>query len=120
MSRLIVKNIPSYVTNEALKTHFLQKNGPGGNITDIKVALKADGTSRRFAFVGYKSDDEAVKAQQWFDRTYIDTTRINVQVAEVHWRAFFSSFFFFRNRSFVGSRLTLLPCTEGCEGCTYS
>ncbi|KAH8114829.1 hypothetical protein DFH11DRAFT_1589929 [Phellopilus nigrolimitatus] len=82
MSRLIVKNLPLYVTTVRLKDHFLQKDGPGGTLTDIKVAQKPDGTSRRFAFVGFKNDEEAKRAQEWFDRTYIDTTRINVQVAE--------------------------------------
>ncbi|KAI5120243.1 hypothetical protein M0805_007547 [Coniferiporia weirii] len=82
MSRLIVKNLPSYVTSARLKDHFLQKDGPGGMLTDVKVAQKPDGTSRRFAFVGYKSEEEAGKAQTWFDRTYIDATRISVQVVE--------------------------------------
>ena len=82
-SRLIVKNIPAYVTNDKLKSHFLQKGGPGGNVTDVKVATKPNGTSRRFAFIGYKSEEEAAKAKNWFDRTYIDSTRISVLVAEV-------------------------------------
>ncbi|KAL5520301.1 hypothetical protein ACEPAG_9515 [Sanghuangporus baumii] len=82
MSRLIIKNLPSYVTPERLKEHFLQKDGPGGTLTDVKVAQKSDGTSRRFGFVGFKTDDEAQKAQKWFDRTFFGMTRINVQVVE--------------------------------------
>ena len=83
MSRLIVKNLPGYVTPERLKEHFSQKNGPGGLLTDVKVALKSDGTSRRFGFVGFKDEQEALRAQQWFDKTFIGTTRISVAVAEV-------------------------------------
>ena len=83
MSRLIIKNIPPYVTPERLKDHFLDKDGPGGTLTDVKVMQKPDGTSRRFAFIGYKSDEEAQKAQKWFDRTFIGMTRISVQVVEV-------------------------------------
>ncbi|KAL5525252.1 MRD1 [Sanghuangporus sanghuang] len=82
MSRLIVKNLPSYVTPERLKEHFVQKDGPGGTLTDVKVAQKPDGTSRRFGFVGFKTEDEAQKAQKWFDRTFIGMTRINLQVVE--------------------------------------
>lgn len=83
MSRLIIKNLPSYVTPERLKEHFSQKNGPGGTVTDVKVAQKPDGSSRRFGFIGFKSDAEAKRAQEYFDRTFIGTTRVNVQVVEV-------------------------------------
>lgn len=83
MSRLIIKNLPSYVTPERLKEHFQQKSGPGGTLTDFKVALKQDGTSRRFGFVGFKTEKEAASARDWFDRTFIDSTRISVSVIEV-------------------------------------
>lgn len=86
MSRLIIKNLPSYVTSDQLKEHFLQKKGPGGDITDVKIARQSDGRSRRFAFIGFKTNDEATKSQQWFDRTYLGTTKINVQLAEVRGR----------------------------------
>jgi multiple RNA-binding domain-containing protein 1 len=83
MSRLIVKNLPPYITPARLREHFEQKSGPGGTLTDCKVAHKQDGTARRFAFVGFKTEQEAAKAREWFDRTYIDSTRINVTVIEV-------------------------------------
>lgn len=83
MSRLIIKNLPSYVTPDRLKEHFSQKNGPGGTLTDVKVAQKPDGTSRRFGFVGFKSEAEAKKAQEYFDKTFIGTTRVHVLVVEV-------------------------------------
>ena len=83
MSRLIVKNLPSYVTPVRLREHFEQKSCPIGTITDFKVALKPDGTSRRFGFVGYKTENEALAAKEWFDRTFIDSTRISVNVVQV-------------------------------------
>lgn len=83
MSRLIVKNLPVYVTPERLREHFQQKGGPSGTITDVKVSSKRDGTSRRFGFVGFKSDEEAAAAQKWFNRTFIDSARIDVTVTEV-------------------------------------
>jgi len=82
MSRLIVKNLPPYVTPERLKEHFLQSGGPGGTLTDVKVSHKRDGTSRRFGFVGFKSEDEAQSAQKWFDKTFIDSARISVSISE--------------------------------------
>ena len=90
MSRLIVKNIPAYVTPAKLREHFEQTKGPGGTLTDVKVSSKPDGTSRRFGFIGYKSDTEALAAQRWFDRTFIDSTRISVNVTEVR---IFANFF---------------------------
>lgn len=87
MSRLIIKNLPSYITPARLKDHLSQRDGPGGTLTDVKVAQKQDGTSRRFAFVGFKSSDEAARAQKYFDRTFVDTTRISVLVVKV--RPFF-------------------------------
>lgn len=83
MSRLIIKNLPSYVTPDRLKEHFEGNKGPGGNITDVKVASKPDGTSRRFGFVGFKTDKEATVAKDWFDRTFIGSSRINVNLVEV-------------------------------------
>ncbi|KAF8963296.1 hypothetical protein BDZ97DRAFT_1939578 [Flammula alnicola] len=73
MSRLMVKNLPSYVTPERLREHFEQKGGPGGTLTDVKVSSKRDGTSR---------EQEASAAQRWFNRTFIDSTRIEVNVSE--------------------------------------
>ncbi|KAJ6615636.1 hypothetical protein B0H10DRAFT_2164825 [Mycena sp. CBHHK59/15] len=70
MSRLLIQNLPSYVTPSRLREHFEQKAGPGGTITDAKVALKQDGTSRPLA------------AKEWYHRTFIDSTKISVEVIE--------------------------------------
>lgn len=83
MSRLIVKNLPTYVTPARLREHFQQKGCPPGTLTDVKVSLKQDGTSRRFGFVGYKTEQEAYAAMEWFNKTFLDSTRINVNVIEV-------------------------------------
>ncbi|KAN0136550.1 hypothetical protein V8E53_005597 [Lactarius tabidus] len=82
MSRLIVKNLPPYITPALLKEHFSQSKGPGGTITDVKVALKQDGTARRFGFVGFKTDEDALKAKEWYDKTFIDSTRVRVEVID--------------------------------------
>ncbi|KAG1731034.1 hypothetical protein EDB19DRAFT_1739512, partial [Suillus lakei] len=82
MSRLIVKNLPTYLTPDRLRKHFEQQGAPSGTITDVKISLKQDGTSRRFGFVGFKTDQDATTARDWFDRTFIDSTRINVMIVE--------------------------------------
>ena len=83
MSRLVVKNLPSYITPTLLKEHFSQSKGPHGTITDVKVILKQDGTARRFGFVGFKTDEEALKAKEWYDKTFIDSTRVRVEIIDV-------------------------------------
>lgn len=83
MSRLIVKNLPPNVTTERLRKHFEQTGAPPGTITDIKLAHKPDGTSRQFAFVGFKTDKEAAAVRDWFDRTFIESARIGVSIVEV-------------------------------------
>ncbi|WFC97928.1 Multiple RNA-binding domain-containing protein 1 [Malassezia yamatoensis] len=77
-SRLIVKGLPAYLTDARLREHFSQK----GSVTDAKLMRRPDGTSRRFGFVGYRSEEEAKSAQLYFDRTYIDTSRISVSIAK--------------------------------------
>ncbi|KAF7296138.1 hypothetical protein MKEN_01429100 [Mycena kentingensis (nom. inval.)] len=82
MSRLLIQNLPVYITPAKLKEHFSQSAGPGGVITDAQVSFKQDGTSRRFGFVGYKTDAQAAAAKEWFHKTFIDTTRIKVEVVD--------------------------------------
>ncbi|KAG7194167.1 Multiple RNA-binding domain-containing protein 1 [Scheffersomyces spartinae] len=78
MSRLIVKGLPQYLTEDRLKEHFTQR----GNVSDVKLMKKRNGESRRFAFVGYKSDAEAEKAVRFFNGSFIDTSKISVEVAK--------------------------------------
>lgn len=76
-SRLIVKNLPAYLSDVRLREHFSQK----GSVTDVKLMTRPDGTSRRFGFVGYRSEEEARDALDYFNRTFIDTSRIQVDLA---------------------------------------
>ncbi|KAH9916393.1 uncharacterized protein BXZ73DRAFT_92497 [Epithele typhae] len=82
MSRLIVKNLPAYLTQDGLRKRFEASDGPGGTLTDVKLVLKPDGTSRRFGFVGYKSPAEAERVRKWFNRAYIDSSRITVDIVD--------------------------------------
>jgi multiple RNA-binding domain-containing protein 1 len=88
MSRLIVKNLPPYADTQRLRQHFERRDGPGGTITDVKVAMKPDGTtSRGFGFIGFKTEKEAQAARGWFDRTYLGSSRINVALVDVRTRS---------------------------------
>ena len=78
MSRLIVKGIPKYYTEQNLEKHFSTQ----GIVTDVKILRKRSGESRRFAFVGFKSSEEAEKSITFFNKTFIDTCRIEVDQAK--------------------------------------
>lgn len=75
MSRLIVKNLPKNVTESKLKELFSEK----GVVTDVQLKYTKDGKFRRFCFVGFKTEEEALRALEYFDKTCIDTCRISVQ-----------------------------------------
>jgi hypothetical protein len=103
-TRLIVKNLPKHADEARLKEHFQSH----GDITDVKVLRKRwdhyepfsshiittstieerlclhcrDGQSRCFAFVGYKDASQAAKAQKYFDRSCLGTSRLSVSFAD--------------------------------------
>ncbi|RHZ27403.1 hypothetical protein DYB37_006928 [Aphanomyces astaci] len=77
-TRLFVQNLPLYVDDEKLRKHFAAH----GQVTDACVVKTKDGKSRRFGFVGFKTETQTTTAQKFFDKSFIDTTRINVKVAQ--------------------------------------
>ena len=78
MSRLIVKGLPKYYTEEKLREFFSKQ----GDVTDVKLMKKRNGESRKFAFIGYKSADAAERAIKYFNKSFIDTARIEVEFAK--------------------------------------
>ena len=66
MSRLIVKGLPKYYTEEKLEIFSKQ-----GDVTDVKL-MKRNGESRKFAFIGYKSADAAERAVKYFNKSFIE------------------------------------------------
>ncbi|RLV90236.1 Multiple RNA-binding domain-containing protein 1 [Spathaspora sp. JA1] len=78
MSRLIVKGLPKYYTEDKLKEFFSKQ----GDVTDVKLMKKRNGESRRFAFIGYKAIEDAEKAARFFNKSFIDTSRIDVELAK--------------------------------------
>ncbi len=78
MSRLCVKNIGKGVTEKQLKEVFSSK----GEVTDVKVMKTQSGTSRNFAFVGFRTDVQASDAVRYFNNTFIGSSRIAVEIAK--------------------------------------
>jgi multiple RNA-binding domain-containing protein 1 len=76
-SRVIVKNLPPYLTQQQLLDHFKASFA----VTDCKLVTTHDGKSRKFGFVGFKTTKDATDAIKYFDKTYLHTCRITVDEA---------------------------------------
>ena len=76
-SRLCVKNIPKHLTLARLREHFAER----GEVTDAKIMKTSDGKTRQMAFVGYKTEEDATKALEYFNNTFVDTSKISVEYA---------------------------------------
>ena len=89
MSRIIVKGLPIYLSDDQLKEHFnkrLLKNHESSQInnliTDVKIVRDRNGQSRRFAFLGYKNEADARDAIGYFNGSYINTAKLQVNLAK--------------------------------------
>ena len=78
-SRLCVKNLPVHYTEDDITSHF--STLPGTQLTDVRVMRTPDGRSRKFAFIGLRSAEEADKVRRYYDRNFIEMSRIEVQFA---------------------------------------
>lgn len=78
MSRLIVRNLPKTIKEERIRSIFVAK----GELTDVKLCFTKDGKFRRFGFIGYKTEEEAKAALNHFNKSFIDTSKIFVDVAK--------------------------------------
>ena len=78
MSRVIVKNLPPKATEKTLSELFAQC----GEVTDARLIRTRTGLSRKFGFVGLVSDSQAQRAVETFDRSFIGSARISVEVAK--------------------------------------
>ncbi len=77
MSRLCVKGLPPRITEQRLREHFAAL----GELTDVRIALTRAGASRGFAFIGYKDEAAAARAVSYFNKTFLDTSRLQVELA---------------------------------------
>jgi multiple RNA-binding domain-containing protein 1 len=77
-SRIIVKNIGKNMTENSLRDTFNQK----GEVTDVRIQKTKSGKSREFAFIGYRTEQQALEAQKYFNNTFLQTSRITVDLAK--------------------------------------
>ncbi|KAM3661312.1 putative RNA-binding protein 19 [Ammospiza maritima maritima] len=78
MSRLIVKNLPNGMKEERFRKLF----AAFGTLTDCCLKYTKDGRFRKFGFIGYKSEDEAQTALNHFNKSFIDTSRVTVELCK--------------------------------------
>lgn len=78
MSRLCVKNIGQNATEKHLKEFFSSK----GEVTDVKIVKTKSGKSRHFAFIGYRTEEQCRIAQQFFNNSYLNTSKLSVEIAK--------------------------------------
>nr|CRX79187.1 hypothetical protein ls5931a1_00023 [Leucosporidium scottii] len=85
-TRLILSNLPPSLNNALLRGHLARCPPAPPRLTDCKILLKPDGTSRRIAFLGFNHTDDAQRVLQWVAGTWIQGThggaRINADWAK--------------------------------------
>ncbi|KAJ2546757.1 Multiple RNA-binding domain-containing protein 1 [Coemansia sp. RSA 1933] len=77
-SRIIVKNLPKHITEDRFRSHF----GAKGEVTDVKLVYNDSGRFRQFGYIGYQSEEEAKAAQEYFNNSFIDTSKVAVEIAK--------------------------------------
>jgi multiple RNA-binding domain-containing protein 1 len=70
-SRIFVRGLPPTFTEEKVRKHFAQFP-----VTDVKFF-----PHRRIGYVGYKTPGDAAKAVKYFNKTFINLTRIHAEIA---------------------------------------
>uniref|UniRef100_A0A3Q1HRR2 Probable RNA-binding protein 19 n=1 Tax=Anabas testudineus TaxID=64144 RepID=A0A3Q1HRR2_ANATE len=78
MSRLIVKNLPNGMKEERFRSMF----AAFGTVTDCSLKFTKDGKFRKFGFVGFKAEDDANRALKHFNRSFVDTSRVTVEMCK--------------------------------------
>uniref|UniRef100_A0AAQ6ADV0 RRM domain-containing protein n=1 Tax=Amphiprion ocellaris TaxID=80972 RepID=A0AAQ6ADV0_AMPOC len=78
MSRLIVKNLPNGMKEERFRSMF----AAFGTVTDCTLKFTKDGKFRKFGFVGFKAEEDATRALKHFNKSFVDTSRVTVEMCK--------------------------------------
>uniref|UniRef100_A0A7I4YHS9 RNA-binding protein 19 n=1 Tax=Haemonchus contortus TaxID=6289 RepID=A0A7I4YHS9_HAECO len=74
-TRLIVKSLPSNCTEASLRKFFKKY----GTLSDCTLKYTKEGKFRKFAFVGFDSEENAKKALQETNLSYMGSSRLHVE-----------------------------------------
>lgn len=64
------------ITTENLRDIFSEK----GIVTDVQLKYTKDGKFRNFGFVGFKTEEDAQNAVEYFNNSCIKASRIKVEI----------------------------------------
>ncbi|XP_033978279.1 probable RNA-binding protein 19 [Trematomus bernacchii] len=78
MSRLIIKNLPNGMKEERFRSMF----AAFGTVTDCSLKFTKDGKFRKFGFVGFKAEEDANNALKHFNKSFVDTSRVTVEMCK--------------------------------------
>uniref|UniRef100_A0A3Q3QR76 Probable RNA-binding protein 19 n=1 Tax=Monopterus albus TaxID=43700 RepID=A0A3Q3QR76_MONAL len=78
MSRIIVKNLPNGMKEERFRSMFADF----GTVTDCSLKFTKDGKFRKFGFVGFKTEEDATRALKHFNKSFVDTSRVTVDMCK--------------------------------------
>ena len=53
-----------------------------GEVTDVRIVRNKEGKSRQLAFVGFRTESQAQEALSYFNNTFIDNSRVILEVAK--------------------------------------
>lgn len=53
-----------------------------GNLTDCSLKFTKDGKFRKFGFVGFKTEEDAGRALKHFNKSFVDTSRVTVEMCK--------------------------------------
>lgn len=71
-SRIFIRGLPPQMTADAFQRHFSKQS----SITDARLL-----PHRRIGYVGYKTPEDALKAVKYHNRSFINMSRIQVELA---------------------------------------
>lgn len=70
--------VPLQITGQALEELFSAK----GEVSDVQLKYNSQGKFRCFAFVGFKSEEQAAEACEYFNNTYVQNCKIKVELCK--------------------------------------
>lgn len=72
-TRVFVRGLPPLVSEEDFRNHFAKRY----SVTDIKLL-----GPRRIGYVGFKSQEDAVAAAKYFNRSFLRMSKIGVELVD--------------------------------------
>lgn len=71
-SRIFIRGLPPNMNADQFQRHFSKQS----SITDARLI-----PHRRIGYVGYKTPEDATKAMKYHNKSFINTSRIQVELA---------------------------------------